>query len=279
MRVTSIGLWADDEEVGNFSYDDPFSLNPYMLRAVIGLDADDLTPGFYGFGQANGRRFYNIVQGKREIVMRIVLNPNSDLKMSFSQLRDNLYKAISSSRSSTVTVRLSAGATSVAQVEGRIVKFEVPINSQTPELQITVQCTDPTLRAINPVLLEQDDFPNPLTNPIEITDGISTAPHGVELEFEITSAISQFRLRSEDSDWFFEVVYDFEIGDILRISSLSTLKEVRVIRSSVDTFLGDKINPASVWPVLFPGSNKIFLDQVASVDMVYAVFWPVYWGV
>lgn len=277
MRVTSIGLWVEEVEVASFSYEDPMSLNPYMLRAIVGLDADELTPGFYGFGAGSGRKFYNVERPKPTIVMRIVLNPNSELKMTFSQLRDQLYRVIAANRNAGVVLRFYSGATVVAQIECGATKFEVPHNSQTPELQITVKGRDTLLRSPNPVYLEAADLST--TNPIEITDGSSTAPHGFEMEFDFTAATSQFRIHDEDDEWGFEVVYDFQIGDKLYISSVTTDKVVKVIRGGVTTFLGDKIKPDSIWPILFYGQNFFVIDELASVDISYVQFHAAYWGV
>ncbi len=129
MRVSSIGLWVEDVQVANFSYEDPMSLEPYMARAIVGLDADELTPGFYGVAAGSGRKYYNVERTKPEIVMRIVLNPNAQLKMTFSNLRDNLYRVIAANRSAEVTLRFMAGATTVATISGGVTKFEVPHNS------------------------------------------------------------------------------------------------------------------------------------------------------
>lgn len=277
MRVTDIGLWANGEEVADFSYEDPMSLNPYMMRAVIGLDADNLKPGFYGFGAGSGKKYYSVAAPPKDIVMRIVLNPNSELRMTFSQLRDNLYRAIAATRGAGVTVRFSAGASVLAQVEGHITKFEVPINSRTPELQITIHCKDPILRAPNSVYLEGPDLSS--TNPIDITDGLSTAPHGFEMGVTFTAAEPEFVLRDPDGEWAFTVVYDFEIGDTLDISSIAADKAVKVTRSAVVTYLGGNIKPDSLWPVVFPGQNEFTIEELASVDIDYVQFYPAYWGV
>lgn len=277
MRVTSIGLWVEDVEVAEFSYEDPMSLNPYMARAVIGLDADELTPGFYGEGSSSGRKFYQVERPKPVVVIRIVLNPNASLKMSFSQLRDNLYRTIAANRTASVTLKFNSGATLVAQIDGGASKFEVNHNSEVPELQMTIKCRDNFLRSPNPVYLDADDIP--AVNPIEITDGASTAPHGFEMEFEFTSAESQFRIHDEDNDWGFEIVYDFEVGDVLYISSQITDLRAQVTRSAVTTQIADKIRPDSVWPVLFHGQNFFVIDEIDSVDIVYVQYRAAYWGV
>lgn len=277
MRVTSIGLWVGEEEVANFSYDDPMSLQPYMARAILGLDADELKPGFYGFGAGSGQKFYNVERPKPTVVMRIVLNPSSELRMTFSQLRDNLYRVIAANRSAEVMIKFFAGATQVAEIPAGITKFEVPHNSQTPELQITAECRDTLLRAPNPVDLENNDLSG--TNPIAITDGLSTAPHGFEFYASITSPISQFRIHDPDNEWGFEIQYDFLTGDDLFFSSVGTDKEVWVERSGVRTYLADKIEPASLWPVLFHGVNEFVIDELASVNIDLISFKAAYWGV
>lgn len=277
MRVSAIGLWVGDEEVARFSYEDPNTIQPYMARAVLGLDADELMPGFYGKGQGSGRKFYNVERPKPVVVIRIVLNPSSPLKMTFSQLRDNLYRTIAANRSAETQLRFYAGATTTAIIGCGVTKFEVPINSQTPELQMTLTCRDSLLRAPNSVYLEAEDLAT--TNPIDITDGSSTAPHGFEMQFTFTANEPQFRIRDPDNEWGFEVEYDFETGDELYISSVGNEKAVTVTRGAVTTPIADKIRPDSLWPILFYGQNFFTIDELDSVDIDYIEYHAAYWGI
>jgi hypothetical protein len=49
MKITNIDLLSsDDTLVANFSFRDPGTINPYIVKEIVGLDADEIVPKFYG---------------------------------------------------------------------------------------------------------------------------------------------------------------------------------------------------------------------------------------
>ena len=94
MRVTSIGLYTDDVEVATFALRKESAKSRYMVRQIIGLDADEITPKFYGFGLNGQSKFYNFGMKPRELIIRVILNPTFALNEEYTDVRDELYKAI-----------------------------------------------------------------------------------------------------------------------------------------------------------------------------------------
>lgn len=303
MRVTSVDLYSNDSEFISFKLRDAAPNDPYLIKAMIGLDADEIVHTFYGFGASSMERFYNFSLTKREIVMRIVMNPRYILNETPSNIRDELYRMISSNRSGAIDVIFNSGGASIAKATAYITKFEVPHFSNVAEVQITLMCEDPLFHGVNPVVLPQypdltDIGGGPLganvaSNPLEVVDARSTAPHGFVLNVGFGESHDTFTLQEKQNnpDWTFKVdpgtiasQDGFVDGDTLHISSVAADKYVKLVRGGTTYDILDKVELDSVWPVLFPGQNEFFCPELfASTDkFIYWTsleYYPAYWGV
>ncbi|MET0786291.1 MAG: hypothetical protein ABWY25_06255 [Paenisporosarcina sp.] len=285
MRVTNVSLYTGvsptGTEVLTFSLNkyDPDSV--YMARNMIGLDGEELIPRFYGFGLQTKNKFYDFAMKPRDIVMRVVLNPRFHLDESYSDVRDDLYRAISAVRTGVVALHFNSGGTTVARIFGFITKFEVPHFSPLPEVQLTIRCNDPMFRAINSVLYDPTELPT--VNPIIIADGLSTAPHGFFMQVTFKAAAPSFTIQDvpTNPDWTFKVtpVGGFLTGDILNFSSDYANKYLYITRGAATIYLVDKIQPDSVWPIIFPGATKFHFVDIASFNWNKLEFYAAYWGV
>jgi hypothetical protein len=282
MRVTSVVLYsAPGVEAVNFSLRDADAPYQYIIRNMTGIDADELVPKFYGSGLVTKPRYYDFGMKTREIVMRVVLNPRFRIDETYSDIRDELYRAISSTRTGQVTLHFNSGATTVSKILGFITKFEVPYFTQLPEVQITIRCDDPMFRAINPVEYEPSDLKT--TNPIIIADSLSTAPHGfcIELTFKATTPSFTIQDVPTNPEWVFKVIPNggFLSGDKLYFSSEFANRYLYMVRAGVTTHLLDRVQPNSVWPILFPGANVFNFNDIASFNWNEIDYYAAYWGV
>lgn len=282
MRVTNVGLYAaNNVEAINFSLSKSDPSAQYMVRTMIGLDAEDLVPKFYGFGLVNKPKFYDFGMKPRDIVIRIVLNPRFNLDESYSDVRDDLYRIISATRTGLITLHFNSGGTTVAKISGFITKFEVPHFAPLPEVQITVRCDDPIFRAINPVIYDPTELKT--TNPIIIADSLSTAPHGFTMKVTFKATSPQFSVQdlASNPEWKFVVIPNdgFASGDVLYFSSDLANKYLYMVRASVTTHLVDRIQPGSIWPVIFPGANTFYFPEIANFNWNDITYYAAYWGV
>jgi len=282
MRVTSIELFAPiSNQIVTLSYRDPTNQNSYNAKSVTGLDAEEITPKFYGSSSTSNDKYYDLSLKKREVVFQIGLNPNFSINQSYSNLRDALYKFIASSRTGSVQIRLKDGAITVAVISGFITKFDSPQFTKSPEVQLTISCTEPMLKAPESVLVNVA----PLTPLLStIIDDKSTSPHGFQFEVQFTAAIATFSIQdSATPAWKFEVdltgspLVQFAVGDKLQYSSEVNARHVRLLRGAVVTQLVDRITSTSIWPVMFPGSNTYI--RSASNIWNSITYFPTYWGV
>jgi hypothetical protein len=288
MRVTTVGLYSNETEVATFSLREPDPTNQYMVKQMVGLDADEIITKFYGIGTLSGDKYYDVHTNSREIVIRLVLNPRYVLGESVSNIRDELYRAISANRTGEIALRFNSGGATVATISGFISKFEAGLFSKTPEVQITIQCSDGMLRGFAPVTLDNAEMAT--TNPVAITDSLSTSPHGFEMCITYTVAETEFLIRkAEDDDWSFEIIpgiinvgdglTGFQIADKLTFNSRASNRALYVTRGGTDYPILDKVVLDSIWPIIFPGTNEFYMTNLSSFTWDYVSFYPAYWGV
>lgn len=283
MKITSISLYSEENEIANFDFKDPTSCNPYVAETVLGLDADEITPKFYGFTKTTRKRMVQFSLKPREIVFKIILNPHRVVKETYSDLRDNLYKAISSIRTGEIDIRFNSGNPWFAYIKGQITKFESNLSSKEPSIQLTVYCEDPIIRGFSAAQFLADSSPTGL-EPFIVVDTVSNAPHGCEIQITMNANMSDFSIIdsvavSTDPDWEFKLVYDFETGDILNVNSQSGVKAVTVTRGVDVIPIANAITPDSVWPIIFPRTNEITFSSPEDITLDYLEFTPEFWGV
>jgi hypothetical protein len=281
MRITGISVIANDTQELQFDLSMPDSKTKYIVRSIIGIDAEELIPKFYGFSKDGTKKFYDFKLKQREIVMRIVLNPRFNLNETYSEVRDAIYRAISATRTGVLELQFQSGASTVARIYGYMTKLEVSHFSNVPEIQLTIQCNDSLFRGLNPIIYEAADLSD--TNPVGVVDNESTAPHGFSMQLTFTASIATFTIQDKatDPEWEFKIVpsSNFLVGDILYFSSEFNHRQLYIDRSSTIIQLMDKVDPNSVWPTIFPTFNEFHFNDIASFDWNYLQFYTAYWGV
>ena len=279
MRVTGVELHpVGSDVVQTLSFRNPGRAFPYNVKEITGLDADAIVTKYYGSSGIGNDLFYNLMIEKRDVVMRIGLNPDwTDL--SYSELRDALYKLISSSRTGLVDIWFTNEAGAVAILSGWVTKFESPQFVQSPEVIISFKTKDPMLKAPVPVTPPVANLPS--TN-AHIPDPVSTAPHGFEFILTFTGAMASLVISDpRDASWSFTVTPagGFLTGDVLHFSSDPNDKKLYIVRAESAIYLADKIASGSVWPIMFPGDNRFSLSTPGSVHWTSISYFPTFWGV
>ncbi len=213
--------------------------------------------------------------------MQIGLNPNFNLNKSYSDLRDELYKLISSSRTSAIQLQFKDGDTIVAVISGFITKFEAPQFTRTPEVELKINCSNSMLKALDQVNVNVINLDPSFTT---IIDNESTSPHGVRFGFIFSASIVDFSIQDAiPPSWAFEVnltgspLVQFVAGDELHFSSENNNRYLYLVRGFNIVHLIDRIIPTSVWPIIFPGDNDFICSD--NVNWDYVIYYPTYWGV
>jgi len=289
MRITDLELYTPNlEQPIHLSFGGRTRPKPkYTIRAMSGLDAPEISTRFYGFGDSSGDRFYSFALPPREVVVRVSLNPNFENGESYSDVRDELYRAISSSRTGLIDIHFKSGTTAVSHIQGSIYKLEVGYFNQLPEVLITFMCEDPMLRSLTYAEYLNSDLGTmgDTGSEVHIYDDFSTAPHGFEMEIEFLADSEFFLLQDYsggDPEWSFQLIPDggFLTGDLLHFSDEYAKKELYISRSGGLTIipLMDRVYPTSKWPIIFPGANSFYFDSRADYQINYLKYHSVFWG-
>lgn len=278
MKITSVEIHPDgSSDFAELSFRDPSRSNPYNVKAIVGLDANEIVPKFYE--SAGSNQFYDLSLQKREIVMRIELNARFGQNETYSDLRDELYKMISTSRTGKVQLLFKNGPDVMAAISGFVSKFEAAHFERIQEVQLTVKCDEPMLTAPDRVTVGIAGL-NPVLTVID--DHMSNAPHGFIFDMNINATfISLIFSDPDDSSWNFTItpVGGFQNGDILHFSSEYNNKYLYSTRGATTIYLTDVLNMGVVWPILFPGANKLACNHGVSVSWRAISYYPTYWGV
>lgn len=281
MRLTAIELYTKDySQVVKFGLDGESYHDHYMVRSITGLDADNLTPRFYGVGLNTVPKFYDFSLPPRDIILRVALKPKFNLGQSYADLRDDLYRAISASRVGQVELHFKAANSVVGRLFGFITKFEAGYFNKLPEVQLTIHCDDPIFRGISPVIYKSVDISE--VNPVIIADSLSTAPHGFTVNITYVSDTASLNIQDAfDPEWKFTVTPPGGLltGDVLYFSSEFTNKYLYVIRGGNTIHLLDTIEPGSIWPTIFPGANNFYFPEIDSFGWGNLEYYAAYWGV
>lgn len=281
MKVTSVELHPSGSSVViPLSYRDPSRLQPFNVKDIGGLDADEIVAKYYGVSADSNDLFFNFSMEKRDVVMRIGLNPQFTDNQSYSDLRDILYRAISSSRTGLLDIQFKDGDVVVAVVSGRFTKL-VPVHfAKDPEVELTIKSDDPMLKAPNPVDVNVVGL-DPSDTVIE--DLISTAPHGFVFDLEFDAAHASLVITDPGSgSWSFGITPEggFLDNDVLHFSSNPKDKQLYIVRGSDTIHLADKIDPGSMWPVIFAAvENHFALSTPATLHWDSISYYPTFWGV
>lgn len=255
------------------SFRDPQALNPFNVKKVTGLDADSIISKYYGSA-------FNALSLKdREVVITVGLNPNFSELVSYSDLRNILYRLIAATKTGMVQIYFKNGTETVAVLKGHISKLEADHFARIQEAQITINCPDPMLRAPERTEVVVDALDPASTT---INDILSTAPHGFCFHLEVTSPFADLTITNDgDDSWEFKVIPSggFLTGDVLYFCSEERDRQLYITRGSTTIQLLDLITASAIWPLMFPGSNVFSLTNPTNVVWNDISYYPTYWGV
>lgn len=283
MKLTSVEIHSPNfPTIIVLSFRDPLRTGQYNIKSFTGLDADEIISKFSGTAANSATIFNNLFQKKREVTAKISLNPEFDLNQSYSDLRDTLYKMISSSRTGRVELHFKNHDDTLAVLYGYISKFESQQTESVPEVQLTIKCDEPFLIDPVPVIVPVAglSFAN-----FTITDDKSTAPHGFKFQMHFTNNVNAIITISDPNDpsWFFKFSPPLVWlpGDILQFSSYTDERYLMALRASggAPAHMADGIWAGSSWPMIFPGINRFKFDYTANMAWDNMSYSHYYWGV
>lgn len=255
------------------SFRDPKVLNPYTVRAIDGLDAGAIRPRYYT--SVSGQKFYSLEQEPRDIIVKAGLNPDFAAHQTYSQLRDNVYKVLTMSKSGRVDIHFVNKDQLVAILTGFVTKIENNPSDNDQIMTITINCEDPVLRSPHPVVVDTSSLG---FDDVVINESVSTAPHGISFRVRFTSAVPNLVITDPtDDSWEFRVlpIGGFHLGDVLTISSEFGMKLIRARATNMMS----RVTGKSIWPIIFPGENHLSFNHSGALEWQRLSYYRAYWGV
>ena len=262
--------------------------SPYILKGVTGLSASDVMPMNYG-SSFTGVPYYEMSLNKREVALKIGLNPLYSETGERLDLRDALYKAIYSARDPRLWFDIYNGTQHIASIGGLVTKLEASHFTAKPDVELTISCSEPYFKApIRTVVNTSSwNFTGSSTFGVQYNNG--SAPVGFRASFQLDGPTESFGFLSGDDCWEFIIEHEFLTGDIIYFSSEYGEKNVYSYSPSLHTSdfsgitrLADKLTSTAIWPVLFPGQNEFeisTLPEVTGFTIINLSYHASFWGV
>jgi hypothetical protein len=282
MKLTNVALYSNSKQVADLSFKDHGSENPYEYRSIDGLDADQIVSRYYGKSNVTSAKFNSLSLKPRTLVLKIGLNPEFSSGKTYSDLRDDLYASVASSRTGDVTLKFQNDGETVAVLSGVVVKVNADLSDRDPVVLLTIYCQDALLTSPERHSMSYQDLVESTT----IIDQKSTSPHGFRAQFTFSGSVDSFVIKDAlVPEWTFTIdptvigtETGFIAGDVLNFSSEVGSKYLYVTRLGADIHLVDALTPGSVWPILFPKTNEFEISPGpwtwTTMDHYYS-----YWGV
>jgi len=275
-------LCSCSNEVVSMAFKEPSLEASYTIKAIGGLDVDEIFTSYIGRGTGTNP-LYSMGIGKREVVVRFAITPRYAIGETVNSLRDNIYRAVSANRTGAMTLQFKNNDLIVASIKGFTTKIEAPQFTETPEIQLTLDCSkDPLLRSETVYSPSTLDFDNNLAI---VDDDVSTAPHGMGMSFLCGTNTPSFTITDEsDAPWAFTVspgtigsYTGFQVGDSLHISSEDRYHQLFLVRGGVTTNLAQGLSLNSVWPYMYPGQTIFrYSSQFTCTGWIYR---QAFWGI
>lgn len=290
MKIDNIDLYSYNPDIvtpkfiANLSLKDYTLQQSYRVKTILGLDAEEISSKFYGYTYMSNRKSYTMAANQRLVTFKIELNPNYAIGETVSNLRDNLYRSISSSRTGDIFIVFKLGTERLATLRGRFSKFEYDHFSESPEVSMMISCQDSMLKSDNEIVIDVSGFS---VENFTVTDNVSTAPHGFKFAIGFTGPASIFTIAEPITlEWKFEIVprfvtpeYDgFIVGDQLIFSSIPGNRQLTLMRDNVYYQIVDKLSPGAFWPMIFPGVNTFDVEG-ANFEWLWMRHYYTYWGI
>lgn len=285
MNLTAIHLYSNlDDGTTSFKHAELNLKNvstsdSYIIKGMSGLDSDELIHNYYSSN--SGSNYYNIMSKNRVVVIFIRLNPQYGSGETNESLRIKLQKMISFTRNSLIELRFMNDATWVSSLKGHITKFESSLFSTEPEVQITFECDEPLFISPAPVTVSIN---TPRINTMSWSDNLSTAAHGFKMQIAIPDNIVSMKIQGISGSNYADFEFGFinnTSGGVLYFSSEKNDRYLYLIRSGTTEDLISRIDPLSVWPMMYPGQTSITIDtnmQTETFTFQSINYKPAYWG-
>lgn len=246
----------------------------YILKSVDGLGPPDITNAIAQLD--SGGRYGGRQAAPKQLIFTIGLNPRWDNGQTALELREEIYKLLSTGYNPSVPIRLLNGDTPVAKTTGYVAHIDPDLFSKDPQIVLTMDTLDAYLHDVNPTHYGHNDIGG--FRPVVVNPG--TAEVGFQFAVKFTAARNKWFIKvREHQNIGMEFDFDFSIGDVLAVSTIPGSKYVHwnKHRGKVTNKMGILTN-SSEWLTLHPDVNHFVVPKTGWVWKGPLQFTARWWG-
>ena len=245
--------------------------DPYITKDIEGLGPVKADISTAGYANHDGGVLQASRVGLRNITFKVGYRPDYRSNQSVQTLRRELYSYFPPK--GEVRLRILSDDYQSVDIVGTVESHDPVLFTQDPEVQISVLCVDPDLKAITETSISS------FNNLPIIVSYFGTSASGFLFELFVNRPVSLVTLKNNVNP---NIVYSTPLiaGDVLSISTIRGDKYVRRTRGGVVTDDLDGLTAGSL-SMVFDSETESFYATIAGAnDIPYRVtFTPRYVGV
>lgn len=235
--------------------------NGYIVEEIDGLDPVKSTVVSSSFATMDGQQYQASSRDIRNITILLGYDPDYNTDQTVRQLRNDLYPFFMPNQQEiSLKFYMTDGLTVV--INGRVESFEAPLWAQEPTASISILCMNPDL--VDPTLVQMHStFATTDTVPHLVhVDG--TMPTGLtSLSFTAGRVLDGFSIYQADPSGdlhTMQITAPIQVADVIQMCTIKGQKSLTLTRAGVTTSILWAVSPQSVWVLLQPGDNTMYLN-------------------
>lgn len=234
--------------------------NGYVVKDIDGLGPVKATIVSSDFAGVDGQQEQASSREIRNVTIKLGYAPNFGINETVRVLRSRLYDFFMTATKVTLTFYMADGLE--VKTTGTVESCEPAIFSREPEMDISIICFDPDfidteLTSISGVFTTTDTTPHVIQVNGSSKTGLTS------LSFTAAKAMSDFTIYHTTPSGDVQtmlVSVPLLVGDVINLSSIKRQKSITLTRSGVTTSILWAVSPQSIWVLLEPGVNQLYLN-------------------
>lgn len=232
-------------------------LGGFIVEEIQGLDPVAATIVSSSFAQLDGEQYQSSRREKRNLVMRLALEPGVDEASSVQAMRSTLYKYFMPKQK--VRLRFFSIGFPTVDIEGRIESFDAPQFVQEPTATISILCLDPDFKSQYLIYQSGNTVGSVAETTLNYAGSVET---GFLFKLNVNRPISEFTIYHRPASdslrvMEFQTAEPLRAGDVISISTQPGDKYATLTRAGIVTSVLYCVSSQASWSNLFPGPNKL----------------------
>lgn len=233
--------------------------NGYVVEDVDGLGPVKAAIASSAFAGLDGVQYQSSRRDGRSITIKLSYDPDFSNNETVDELRDHLYHFFMTDTMIDLAIYKKNGLT--VKISGLVESCEPAIFTADPEMVISVFCFNPNFISVDPVTIH--DLLTTIDTVGHVIPVAGTVKRGLDsISFTAPKALSEFTIyHTAPNGKLYTMLVSAPLltGDVVNIRTVVREKTITLTRSGVTTSLLYAVSPQSVWTLLEPGENLLYL--------------------